>query len=91
MLRGLLASRLKRRYNQSRMNAETLRVLLAGCLVAMYILAMLYLRRRPLTLGQFTAWGLLAMLVPALGSFLVILNKPGGPHRSRLSHPITWR
>jgi hypothetical protein len=59
------------------MNAETLRLLLAGSLVAMYVLAMFDLRRRPLTLGQFTAWGLFALLVPALGPFLVILNRPG--------------
>ena len=87
----LLASRPDKRYNKSRMTSETLRVLLAGCLVAMYVLAMFYLRRRPLTLGQFTAWGLFALLVPALGPFLVILNRPGGPHRSRLSHPIKRR
>jgi hypothetical protein len=87
----LLASRPDKRYNQSRMNTETLRLLLAGCLVAMYILAMFYLRRRPLTLGQFTAWGLFALFIPALGPFLVILNGPGGPRRSRLSHPIKRR
>ena len=63
------------------MNAETLRVLLAGTLVAMYVLAMFSLRRRPLTLGQFTAWGLFALLVPALGPFLVILSRPGSPPR----------
>ena len=73
------------------MTSDTLRVLLAGCLFAMYVLAMFYLRRRPLTFGQFTAWGLFALLVPALGPFLVILNRPGGPRRSRLSHPIKRR
>jgi hypothetical protein len=73
------------------MNAETMRLLLAGSLVAMYVLAMFYLRRRPLTLGQFTTWGLFALLIPALGPFLVILSRPGGPRRSRLSHPIKRR
>lgn len=87
----LLASRPEKRYNKSRMNVETMRLLLAGSLVAMYVLAMFYLRRRPLTLGQFTAWGLFALLVPALGPFLVILNRPGGPRRSRHSHPIKRR
>jgi hypothetical protein len=47
------------------MNAATLRLLLAAVLFVMYILAMPYLRRRLLTLGQLTAWGLLALLVPA--------------------------
>jgi len=67
------------------MNAETLRLLLVVYLVATYILAMLYLRRRPLTLGQFAVWGLFAMLVPALGPFLVILCRPAGPRRGRRS------
>jgi hypothetical protein len=39
------------------MNGETKHVLLAGCLVAMYVQAMFSLCRRPLTRGQFTAWG----------------------------------
>jgi hypothetical protein len=69
------------------MTAETLRVLLAGCLVAMYILAMLSLRRRPLSLGRFIAWGILALFVPALGPFLAILYKPAGPRRTHFSRP----
>ena len=87
----LLATHFKRRYNQSRMNAGTLRLLLVISLVAMYILAMLYLRRRPLTLGQFTAWGLFALFIPALGPFLTILSRPGSPHCRRLSHLIERR
>jgi hypothetical protein len=73
------------------MTAETLRLLLAGCLVAMYILAMLYLRRRPLSLGQFIAWGIFALFIPALGPFLVILNKPGGQRRDRLTRLVKRR
>ena len=87
----LLASRPEKRYNKSRMNVETMRLLLAGSLVAMYVLAMFYLRRRPLTLGQFTAWGLFALFIPALGPFLTILNRPGCPRRRHLSHPIKRR
>jgi hypothetical protein len=51
------------------MNAETLRLLLAGILVAMHVLAMLYLRRQPLTFSQYTLWGLFALLVPAQDLF----------------------
>jgi len=47
------------------MDAATLRLPQAAVLFAMYFLAMLTLRRRWLTLGQLTAWGLLALLVPA--------------------------
>jgi hypothetical protein len=60
-----------------------MRVLLAGSLVAMYVLAMFFLRRRPLSLGQLTAWGLFALLVPALGPFLTILSRPGSVRRIR--------
>ena len=66
------------------MTAESVRHLLVGCLPALYILALFYLRRRPLSLGQFTARGLFALLVPALGPFLTILSGPGEPpHRTR--------
>jgi hypothetical protein len=73
------------------MNAATLRLLLAAVLFAMYILAMLYLRRRLLTLGQLTAWGLLALLIPARGPFLVIVSRPGGPRRRHFPRRINWR
>jgi hypothetical protein len=66
------------------MTVETLQVLLVGCLLAMYILAMFSLRRRPLSLGRFIAWGCFALFLPALGPFLVILIRPGGPPRPRL-------
>ncbi len=63
------------------MNADVLRLLLAVSLIAMYVLAMLYLRRRRLSLGAYLFWGLFALSIPALGPFLVILTRPGGPHR----------
>jgi len=59
------------------MNAETLLLLLAGILVAMDMLAMLYLGLQRLTFSQYMLWGLFALLVPALGPFLVILLQPG--------------
>jgi hypothetical protein len=72
----LLAFCPKKHYNHF-MTAGTLRVMLAVFLVAMFVLAMLYLSRRPLTPVQMAAWGLFALLVPALGPFLVILARPG--------------
>lgn len=73
------------------MNAATLRLLLAAVLFAMYILAMPYLRRCLPTLGQLTAWGLLALLIPARGSFLVIVSRPAGPRRRYFPHRINRR
>jgi hypothetical protein len=58
------------------MTAETVRLLLVGCLLGLYVLAMFNLRRRSLTLAQIAAWGLLALLIPALGPFLVIVSRP---------------
>jgi len=86
----LLASPLKKRYNQSRMTAGTLRLLLLLFLFAMYVLALLYLRRRSLSRLQFAAWGLFALLVPLLGPFLVILLRPGQQRQPR-SHLIRAR
>lgn len=55
----------------------TLQILLvAGCL-AMVLLSILYLRNRKLSLIGYILWGLLALLVPLLGPFLVIACKPG--------------
>ena len=73
-------------YNNCKMTAAILRLFLVATLIAMYLLAMAYLCRRPLTFGQYAAWGLFALLVPALGPFLVILSRPGGPRRRRRMH-----
>gem|GEM_PF-760794 len=63
-------------YNQG-MNIETLRVILMSYLIASFLLAIFYLRDRNLSFGEYTLWGLLALLLPALGPFLVILSRPG--------------
>ena len=57
--------------------AETMRALLVDCMAGMALLAAFYLRRREMSTGAYVAWGLLALLVPLLGPFLVILNHPG--------------
>jgi hypothetical protein len=65
------------------MTADTLRVLLVVFLIAMYGLALLYLRRRRLTPAAFTFWGLFALLIPVLGPFIVILARPGRSRHDR--------
>ena len=59
------------------LSADVMRFLLDACMVGMALLALLYLRRRTLTLTEYFGWGLLIVLVPLLGPFLVILLKPG--------------
>jgi len=73
------------------MNAATVRLLLAIVLFALYVLALLYLRRRVLTLGQLTAWGLFALLVPLLGPILLIASRPGSPRRRPLPRRVNQR
>ncbi len=68
------------------MNAEVLRSLLAVSLSAMYVLAMLYLRRRRLRLGAYLFWGLFALSIPGLGPFLVIAH----PRLSASLFPKAW-
>ena len=70
------------------MTAEYLRTLLTVFLVAMYLLAMLYLRRRRLSLGAYVFWGLMALAIPALGPFLVILAQPGESRSRPKFHPV---
>jgi len=41
-------------------------------------LAAFFLRTRRLPFSAYMLWGLLALLLPLLGPFLVILSNPGG-------------
>jgi hypothetical protein len=59
------------------MTAEALRALLAVFLMGMFLLALVYLDQRKLNLREFLLWGLFALLIPALGPFLVIALSPG--------------
>jgi F0F1-type ATP synthase assembly protein I len=60
---------------------DTMRTLLVACLVVMALLAILYLRQRELSTAEYLAWGLLIVLLPFLGPFLVIWLHPGSPRR----------
>ena len=62
--------------------SETIRILLVGCLFLMSLLAVLFLRQRRLSWTAYCAWGLLAVLLPAIGPFLVILAHPGQKKRT---------
>lgn len=59
------------------LSPSVMRFLLGLCMFGMMLLAAFYLRRRELTLVEYAAWGLLAVCVPLVGPFLVILNHPG--------------
>ncbi len=56
---------------------ELMRMLLFVGLLGMALLALFYLRQRRLTLAAYLLWGLVAVMIPLLGPFLVIWLRPG--------------
>lgn len=70
------------------LSASLMRLLLGLCLLGMCLLAAFYLRRRELTLAEYIAWGMLAVLVPLIGPFLVILNHPGRLKAELRTQPV---
>ena len=57
--------------------ATILRILLVIAIAAMALLSLYYLRQRKLSGWAYLGWGLLAVLLPLLGPFLVIALRPG--------------
>ena len=62
---------------------QLMRLLLAVCLLGMALLAILSLRQRKLSMAAYIGWGLLAILVPFVGPFVVLLLHPGESRVSR--------
>jgi hypothetical protein len=54
-----------------------IRTILLVDIVALALLSLIFLRQRRMDWISFCFWGLLALLVPVLGPFLVIANRPG--------------
>lgn len=59
------------------LSPNTMRALLFLCLLGMALLAAFYLRQRNLSITEYVGWGLLIVLLPLIGPFLVILSTPG--------------
>lgn len=57
-----------------------IRIILMIDIVAMALFALFYLRQRRMSWGAYCWWGLIALLLPVLGPFLVISNRPGEWH-----------
>jgi len=57
--------------------SEIIRILLITCFLGMALVAILYLRQRRLPPLGYACWGLVALLIPFIGPFLVILSQPG--------------
>lgn len=54
-----------------------MRFLLIACLVGLAVIAVFYLRGRQLTYWGYIGWGLVAILIPLAGPFIVLLAQPG--------------
>lgn len=65
------------------LSSALMRLLILLCALGMALLAAFFLRGRQLTPMSYLGWGLLAILLPYLGPFLVILYRPGQPLRPR--------
>jgi hypothetical protein len=48
-----------------------------GCIIAMLMLAVDFLRRRELTTWEYLLWGVLVLVLPILGPYLAIVVRPG--------------
>jgi len=59
------------------LSPHLMRLFLLLCLLGMELLAALFLSQRRLPFFAYLGWGLLAVLLPVVGPFLVILHKPG--------------
>ena len=70
---------------------DTMRIFLLVCLVSMQVMAAFYLQRRRMTFMEYLGWGLLALLLPALGPFLVILSAPGQPRKRSVRYGRSMR
>jgi hypothetical protein len=57
--------------------AVVLKAVLIITILAMAFLAVFYLRRRQLSWAAYCFWGLVAIILPVLGPFLVIVSRPG--------------
>jgi hypothetical protein len=61
--------------------AEILRGLLVADVLGMFALAALYLGHRRLAWHQYLGWGLVALIFPVFGPFVVIASHPGAVRR----------
>lgn len=57
--------------------ADVVRVMLFVEVVVTALLALVYLWQRQMSRMAFFCWGMLALLVPVLGPFMVIASRPG--------------
>ncbi len=70
---------------------DILRTLLFAYAFAALVIALFYLRRRRLTLGELAFWGTIALALPVFGPFFVIVSRPGPGPRVRARKSVLRR
>jgi hypothetical protein len=60
------------------MTPDMMRLLIAVYMMGVALLAVLFLRRREMSLLAYTFWGLVALMFPLVGPFVVLYLRPGG-------------
>jgi hypothetical protein len=72
------------------MTPDILRSLLVAYAIAGLVIALAYLQRRRLSIGELLIWGMIVICVPVLGPFTAIAARPGhGPRRRRFARRQT--
>jgi hypothetical protein len=61
------------------LNPQLMRFLLLLCMIGILLIAVLFLRQRSLQFWLYLGWGLLAVCIPFIGPFLVLIERPGSP------------
>ena len=59
------------------MNADVIRLFLVFFLIAIFLLAVSYLRRQQMSCWAYAFWETFALLLPAFSPFFVIAYRPG--------------
>jgi hypothetical protein len=57
--------------------ADVIRTMLIVDMVTLALLALVYLRQRRMSIIEYFCWGLLVIVVPVIGPFIAIANRPG--------------
>lgn len=59
------------------MNADGVRLMLGITLMLLALLAIFYLRQRSMAWWEYLLWGMVAVFIPLIGPFVVMIIRPG--------------
>ncbi|HEY9075559.1 MAG TPA: hypothetical protein VIO61_03375 [Anaerolineaceae bacterium] len=59
------------------MNADGVRLMLGITLMLLALMAVFYLRQRSMAWWEYLLWGMVAVFIPLIGPFVVMIIRPG--------------